>query len=68
MDMSAIDTSDLESDFGEAAAAEGTRKSLMSRVLDALHRSRQIQAAREIERHKHLIAEWREYGARKRKR
>jgi len=37
-------------------ADEDARPSLLSRVFTALHHSRQLQAAREIDRHRHLIA------------
>jgi uncharacterized protein len=46
------------------ASAEGRRGNLLSRLLAALHRSRALESRRAIERHRHLVAEAREFDAR----
>jgi hypothetical protein len=61
--MSAVTyTRDLHGYLGDVSggrtrlSSQARRPSLFARFLAALHRSRQLQAAREIERHRDLIA------------
>jgi hypothetical protein len=60
--MSTIETSIPDANLGETPT-EGTQR-FFSRLLAALHHSRQLQATREIDRHRHLIEEARAYQAR----
>jgi hypothetical protein len=39
----------------QVARAKPRRRSLLSRIFEALHESRMIQARREIARHRHLF-------------
>jgi hypothetical protein len=48
--------------------AQATRPGFFSRVVTALHHSRELQAQREIERHRHLIEQARAYDARRQSR
>ena len=59
---------DLVEDLNSATPADGTRTGVFSRLLAALHHSRQQQAARELDRHRHLIADARAYAMRSHKR
>jgi len=52
----------------EVTSTQATRPGLFSRFIAALHRSRELQAQREIERHRHLIEEARAYDARRQQR
>jgi hypothetical protein len=52
--MSAVTYTHVRTFSGEANEAQGSN--WFSRLVAALHHSRQLQAAREIERHRHLIA------------
>jgi hypothetical protein len=58
----------LETESTGSSAVEGKRRGLFSRLLAALHHSRQLQAARELDRHRHLIEAARAYDARNRAR
>jgi hypothetical protein len=58
----------LETEFTGSSPVEGKQRGLFSRLLAALHHSRQLQAARELDRHRHLIEEARAYEARNRAR
>jgi hypothetical protein len=60
--------SNLETEFTGTSPVEGKRRGVFSRLFAALHHSRQLQAARELDRHRHLIEEARAYEARNRAR
>jgi hypothetical protein len=58
----------LETDVTGRSPVEGKRRGGLSRLLAALHHSRQLLAARELDRHRNLIEEARAYEARDRAR
>jgi hypothetical protein len=58
---------DAEPEFTSGNPAE-EKHGVFSRIMAALHRSRRLQAERELTRHRHLIEEARAYEARNRKR
>jgi hypothetical protein len=58
----------LKTEFTGSSPVERKRRGLFSRLLAALHHSRQLQAARELNRHRHLIEAARAYEARNRAR
>ena len=62
--MSAItQNGNPELEFTDSDPAKGTHRRVFSRLLAALHRSRRLQAERELSRHRHLIEEARAYEA-----
>jgi hypothetical protein len=58
---------DVEAEFASGNPAE-EKQGVFSQIMAALHRSRRLQAERELTRHRHLIEEARAYEARNRKR
>jgi hypothetical protein len=56
-----------KTEFSGATSATGNLGDVFSQIIAALHHSRQLQAARELDRHRHLIDEVRAYEARNRK-
>jgi hypothetical protein len=57
-----------DTEFTSTSLVEAKSRGAFSRLLAALHHSRQLQAARELARHRHLIEEARAYEARNRPR
>ena len=58
---------DADAEFTSGNPAE-EKHGVFSQIMAALHRSRRLQAERELTRHRHLIEEARAYEARNRKR